>query len=138
MSQLQRHYVNSFTIALAATVGATASGTPIEMPRDGYDVLVEQVSITALDAAGAVVEVAQTLQFTDLGGANQTMFVQPQLGRNLVGNGALPWALPVPWRLPGSARLSCDAVNLVASARTLYVTIHGRRLRPGERIQGEV
>lgn len=125
---MQKHYVNSFEVPLAASAAGTA--TPIEMPRDGHDILVEQISITALNATGGVVDGAQTVQFSDLGGTNLTMFVKPQLVRNLVGDGSLPWALPVPWRLPGSARLACDAENLTAAAVTLYVTIMGQRLPP--------
>lgn len=125
---MQRHYVNSFEIALDAS--GASDGTPIEMPRTGMDVAIEQISITAVTGAGAVAAGLQLVQFSDLGGTNRTMFVRPQLVRNLVGDGALPWALPVPWHVPGSARIACRAENLLSSAVTLYVTLQGQRLPP--------
>lgn len=131
MSAQQRHYVNGYVIALAAN--ATAQGTPIEMPRDGYDVSIEQLSVSVLSAAGvADTSVPVTLQLTDLGGTNQTFFVHPQIARNLVGDGQLPWLLPVPWRVSGSARLGCEVRNLTANAYTVHITVQGRRLKPGE------
>lgn len=130
MSQQQMHYINGFAVSVDA--GASATASPIEMPRDGYDVEFDRISITALNS-GAVVEPNFTLQLTEQGGSNRTLFVQPQHARNLAGNGSQSWDLPAKWRVPGSVRVSMDVVGLHASGTLdVYVTLAGRRV-PAQR-----
>jgi len=126
----QKHYINQWTVAVPA--GETSSAGQIEMPRDGFDVEVRRLSVTAVNAAGAVVDPNVTIQIYERGGQNESMFIESMHARNLVGDGSIPWELDEPWLVSGSVRLALDVTNLdPANAVTVYVGLVGRRVKPG-------
>jgi hypothetical protein len=124
----QKHYINSFVVK---GLGANASdqGTPIEMPRDSFDIEIDQISVTSI-RGGAIVAPNFVMQLTEQGGSNRTLFIQPQHARNLVGDGSMPWQLIEPWVVPGSSRIVLDVTSTDASAQDLYVMVSGRRVKP--------
>lgn len=126
----QTHYINSFAVSLAAVVGAQAIATPIELPRDGFDVEFTRLSITQI-VDGEVVPSNVLIQITEQGGTNTGLFVQPQHSRNLAGDGSIPWALAEPFKVNGNLRLQLVATNLGSEACDVYVTLHGRRVNAG-------
>lgn len=124
----QIHYVNSFTALDLASL-ASVQADSIEMPRDGYDVLIERVALVAVNSSTNVIAESNFLvQFTEQGGSNRTLFVNPVHARNLVGAGQQPWDLPEPWLVPGASRLACTITSLAPVALDIYIAIHGKRV----------
>lgn len=122
------HYFNSFTVTLGPN--GNGQGTPIDFPRDGSDVDILRISVTAAEA-GVAVDPQALLQFTLQGGGNETLFVVPQHVRNLTGNSSQPWPLPEPIRIAGNSKMAMDLTKLTTTASTVfYVAISGRKVWP--------
>lgn len=125
----QKQYINGFSVSLPGTPGAVVAATPIELPRDGFDVEFTRISVTAT-ANGNIVPANCLLQITEQGGQNQAVFVQAQHARNLAGDGSLPWQLAEAYRVNGNLRLSLTVTQLGSSPCDVFVTLHGKRVEP--------
>ncbi|WP_022976980.1 hypothetical protein [Nevskia ramosa] len=123
-----RHYINSFAVTLPGAIGAAAIATPVELPRDGFDVEFTRISIAQVQD-GEVVPANCTIQIFEQGGTNSALFVQPQHARNIAGDGSLPWELAEKFRVSGNVRLSLSVVQLGNVESDVYVTLHGRRVQ---------
>ncbi|MBA4286409.1 MAG: hypothetical protein C0434_12865 [Xanthomonadaceae bacterium] len=130
MSNVSLHYINGFRISLPAAVNASGIGTPIELPRDGYDYEFAEIAVTQV-VGGNVVATNVMLQISEQGGTNNALLVQPQHARNLAGDGSMPWKLAQPFRVSGNVRLQCEAINLSAAAADVHVTLKARRVPKG-------
>lgn len=124
---MQPHYINHFRALASGGAGSTVLTQPIELPRDGNDIEIEEISAVQVEG-GVIVRPNFTLQLTEQGGTNTGLFIQAQHIGAITGDGSQPWKLPVPLRLSGNVRIAAEIVKLSAAAAEIFVTVKGRRV----------
>lgn len=127
---MQNHYINHFRATATGGANSAVLTAPIELPRDGNDIEIEEIAAVQVEG-GAVVPVNFTFQLIEQGGTNTGLFIQAQHAAAICGDGSQPWKLPVPLRLSGNVRIAAEIVKLSTAPAEIFLTVKGKRVPVG-------